>query len=151
MKRFLFACIIFSGMSCSFNSTSLNSDADKTAADKIAVTFYEAVRENALEKTYPVLSKDFFLYTTKPEYEIMMGNFNRITGNLMNYELEKWDSKVVSGTDPSGSYHLQYKVYYDKDTTTETFNLIKEEDGIKIIGYQINSKKLTGTGQQESQ
>jgi hypothetical protein len=143
MKYFLFGLIIFSGLNCSNNSTNINSDEDKIAADKIASSFYEAVRVSRLENTLPVLSNDFFLYTSKQEYVAMMENFKSATGNLIRYELGNWDTQTENGKHPSGSYHLQYKVYYEKDTATETFNLIKESEEIKIIGYQINSKKLT--------
>lgn len=142
MKYFLFGLIIFSGLNCSDNSTRINSDEDKIAADKIAGAFYKAVRIDSLENTLPVLSKDFFLYTTKQEYVAMMENFKSATGKLIRYELANWDTQTENGKHPSGSYHLQYKVYYEKDTSTETFNLIKESEDIRIIGYRIKSKKL---------
>ena len=146
MKYFLFAIIIFSGLNCSKNSTRINSEEDKIAADKIAGAFYEAIRINSLENTLPVLSKDFFLYTSKQDYAAMMENFKAETGNLIRYELGNWDTQTENGKHPTGSYHLQYKVYYEKDTTTEIFNLIKESDDIRIVGYQIKSKKINGTG-----
>lgn len=142
MKYFLFGLIIFSGLNCSNNSTSINSDEDKIAADKIVGAFYKAVKADSLENTLPVLSKDFFLYTTKQQYVAMMENFKSLTGKLIRYELSNWDTQTENGKHPSGTYHLQYKVYYENDTSTETFNLVKESEEIRIIGYQIKSKKL---------
>lgn len=142
MKYFLFWIIIFSALNCSNNSTSINSEADKISADKIVTAFYEAVMVDSLENTLPVLSKDFFLYTSKQEYVAMMENFKSVRGSLIRFELGNWDTQTENGKHPTGSYHLQYKVYYENDTTTETFNLIQESEDIRIVGYQIKSKKL---------
>lgn len=142
MKYLVIGLMIFSGWRCAQNKVRENADEDRIAADKAAAVFYEGVRTGDLVSTYPVMSDDFFLYTSKQEYEIAMDNFKSVTGNIIRYELEDWDSNVTAGDNPTGTYHLNYKVYYDSDTTTETFNLKLENGEVKIIGYKINSKKL---------
>lgn len=88
-------------------------------------------------------SIDFYKKVPKDKlHEIQISLKNKLR-NLEDYELDKWETRVVSGTESLSEYGFVYKMKYEKDSATEIFKLKKDDKGkIKIYYHNISSPTL---------
>jgi len=125
---------------CTFSSTYLDREQDKKDATEVIGEFYYYKQTNDSSKIYALFSSKFYTVTSKEKLnEIFTATQNKL-GTLKDTNLGQWQTKIVEGTNPSAEYALQYKNVYEKYTATETFRLMKDNDGkIRIVGYNISS------------
>jgi hypothetical protein len=71
---------------------------------------------------------------------IFAGTKKRL-GDMVSDSLTDWETKVVTGTEQSGSYKFVYKVHRTKYDSKEEFDMVKNEDGkIRIDYYNVDSE-----------
>jgi hypothetical protein len=59
---------------------------------------------------------------------------------LKTTEVSQWETRIITGTNPSADYQFLYKNQYQKYLAEVTIRLTKDTDGkVRIIGYHINS------------
>lgn len=131
-------CLTF--FSCHFNSTYNNREADKQDGEKAIAVFYELLKSKSIEDTYRLFDRRFFEVTdTQKLNEIYDISFSKL-GNVESYDIEKWETQAVVGTDPKTNYVFLLKVRRSSYVSKETVTLQKENDEIKIISYHVNSE-----------
>ncbi|RPD46322.1 hypothetical protein DNI29_15080 [Hymenobacter sediminis] len=135
---------VLSGLTaCHFNSSRLNSEQDKAIADKLMVDYFSNQKSNQTQTNMQLFSSRFWQVASRDEMNQIFKKRDEVLGQLQDASLEKWQTKVTSGTKPSGEYQLQYKNTYTKGEAIETFRLEREaNDSLKIVYYNINSKEF---------
>jgi hypothetical protein len=140
---FNFIFIVLSALAivgCQFKRTYLNSEEDKKDAEKVAQSFFESVKHKNYDSSMVFFSDRFFEVTSKDKLVKMFEMENKKLGNLKEISLSKSETSRTEGTNPSGSYELQYINTYDSAQATETIRMTLEKDKkIKILAYNINS------------
>lgn len=124
-------------MSCNFNSTYQNREADKKDAEKVAQKFYTFINDNNRENAFKLISKNLFKVTPKEKFNQILNNSFMECGNIKNDSLIQWETLVVKGSNPKSEYVLIYNITREIKNTQEKFTLHKEGDSIKIVGYDI--------------
>ena len=129
--------------SCQLNTTSSNRESDKREAEEITNKFYHHLEMNEFDKAETLFSESFFEVTDREKLNKIFQKTIEDCGDLSNFELEEWNTFVVSGTDSKSEYVLLYKVTRDKKQTTERIGMVKEEDeNIRIVSYHVNFDML---------
>ncbi|MET3538507.1 hypothetical protein [Chryseobacterium limigenitum] len=143
MKKIYLLIISFLLISCSFNQTFSNRESDKNDADQIAKKFYWQLKYGGnQDKMYELFSDKFFEVTNRDKLnELNTVSQNKI-GKIQEYNLVKWETLVVKGSNARSEYVLTYDVKRDMGKTEETFSMQKENGDIKIVGYRINQDLL---------
>ncbi|MBP2619398.1 hypothetical protein [Chryseobacterium jejuense] len=137
MKKYILIFITFFLISCNFNSTSQNREEDKKEAEKITERFYYFIKKNDKENAIELISKNLFKVTPKEKFSQILGSCSSECGEIKSYSLNHWETFVVKGTNPRSEYVLVYDVNRTIKNTKEKFTLKKENDSIKILGYNI--------------
>lgn len=128
--------------SCRFNSTYNNRETDKQNGERVVTAFYELQKSKNYEETYRLFDKRFFEVTdTQKLNEIYDISFEKL-GDVESYDIEKWETEAIVGTDPITNYVFLLNVKRSNYASKETVTLIKEKDEIKIISYHVNSDGL---------
>lgn len=71
-----------------------------------------------------------------------MNTVNAI-GPVEEYNLAKWETMVVKGSNARSQYFFMYNVKRGTKKTEESFTLEKNKEGdIKIVGYRVNQDML---------
>jgi hypothetical protein len=135
---FLFT-IVLAG--CVYSMTYNNREQDKADAEKVTTKLFEYLKSKNYDATYSLYSDSLWLNTPKQSIKKIYTYSDDKLGNLQSTSIEKWQTKVITGTKPSGEYEFIYKNKYERDTAQVNVVLVKEHDGkIRIIGYHINSQ-----------
>lgn len=110
---------------------------DKIEAEEIANQFYYHLQMEDFKSAEKLFSEKAFETNTRED----LLNYFKATiythGNLSNFVLDYWDTSVIDGKDSRGQYILYYYVTRYPKHTFEKLFLIKENDSIKIVGYEI--------------
>jgi len=139
VRRFLITSVSYLFFSCRFNSTFINREQDKDDAEKITNQFYDFLKANEYSKTYSLFSNSFFEVTDTTKLKNMYTTMHEKLGFIENISLDKWETKIVRGTDAKSIYVLQYFVKRKNFDSRETITLTKENEQIEIYGYKVNS------------
>ncbi|MDH6250865.1 hypothetical protein M2347_000592 [Chryseobacterium sp. H1D6B] len=143
MKNFYMLIISFLLISCSFNQTFSNRESDKKDAEEISKKFYWELKYGSnQDKIYELFSNKFFEVTSKEKLDQMNTVSQNEIGPIQEYNLIKWETLVVKGSNARSQYLLIYDVKRTNGKTEETFSMNKENGEIKIIGYRINQNLL---------
>lgn len=122
---------------CNFNSINKNREKDKQDAEKVVQGFYAFIKENNKETAYKLISKSLFKVTSKEKLNQILNISSVECGKIKNDSLIYWETVVIKGTNPRSEYILIYNVKRTIKNTKEKFTLKKENDSIKIVGYNI--------------
>jgi hypothetical protein len=137
---FLFVFLLICTSGCVFTSSRLNREEDKQDAEKVTNKFYSMIRSKNYDSGYDLFSDKFWAVTSVKRMNALYTATQKKCGDLVSIKLGDWQTKVVSGTDPSAEYQLTYNNHYQKYDAKESFILMKDDDGkIRIINYNINS------------
>lgn len=130
-------------LSCNFNQFYKDRESDKAAGEKIPRKFYWELQHGTnQDNIYKLFGEKFFEVTDKEKLEELLSVVTKI-GPVEEYNLSKWETLVVKGTNPKSEYLFTYDVKRGSETTQETFTLEKDKEGnIKIVGYHINQDLL---------
>jgi hypothetical protein len=143
IRRTTYALLVLFLNSCQFNNQYLNREDDKAEAELVTTKFYSFIMNQEFEKTLGLFSDKFFEYASKEELLKLLTAIENKLGKLENTRIEKWDTRIINGSDPSSAYKFLYIVKYEKYEAAESISLIKEDDGtIRIAGYNVDSKGL---------
>lgn len=137
MRTLILASCFITLISCNFNEIKKNKEEDKNEAEKVTKLFFSEVKENNKENIYKLFSNKFFEVTNKQELDKIIETANTETGSIKNYTLLGWETTILKGTNPKADYLLTYYVKRRNLNTLETFSMQKENNEIKIIGYNI--------------
>ncbi|WP_370899832.1 hypothetical protein [Chryseobacterium gossypii] len=137
MKNFTAIILFFFIISCNFNSINKNREEDKKDAEKITHQFYDLIKENNKEEATKLVSTNLFKVTPKDKFNQILDISSVECGVIKKYSLIHWETIVIKGNNPRSEYILVYSVKRTNKNTKEKFTLRKENDSIKILGYNI--------------
>jgi hypothetical protein len=145
MKTILsvFPVILFAMLvSCRFNSSYINREEDKRDGEKAIAEFYELLKNQDYKGTYGLFDKRFFEVTdTQKLNEIYYISYEKL-GSVESYNIEKWETEAIVGANPKTNYAFLLNVKRSNYVSLETVTLLKEKDGLNIVGYHVNSDGL---------
>ncbi|MEO3407154.1 DUF4019 domain-containing protein [Mucilaginibacter sp. CAU 1740] len=138
----ILACLItLSG--CKFNSTYINREDDKQAAEKVTNKFFELIKAKKYNDTFKLYSDKFWTVTPKSKMLEIYTMSEKKLGELNSATVDNWETRRVEGSDPSAEYVFAYKTKHSKYQAVESIRLMREKDGsIKIVAYNVNSEGL---------
>jgi hypothetical protein len=128
--------------SCNFSSTYLNREEDKNDAEKVSTKLYTFLENKDYKQLHKLISKRFWETTNPAKLDEFLQAVNNRLGMVKHKNLDHWETKVIIGSKPSSTYVLYYLVQREKFVAQETVTLTKENDEIKILGYNVNSEGL---------
>ena len=142
----LVASLLFLILSaCTFNRTYLNKEDDKNDAMQVIGKFYYYLGAKDYNQVFGLFGKQFYKVASKNDLKKIFALTGNKLGDLKDTNIGEWETKRIEGTDASAEYELRYNNTYSKYEASETFRLIKEDDGkIKIVYYNIQSAGLDG-------
>jgi hypothetical protein len=144
MKKIYLLIISFLLISCNFNQFYKDRESDKEDGEKIPQKFYWELRYGGNQNDiYKLFDEKFFAVTDQEKLlELINVTQNKI-GPVQEYNLVKWETMVVKGSNARSEYLLTYDVKRGSENTEETFTMEKNKDGdIKIVGYRVNQNLL---------
>jgi hypothetical protein len=125
---------------CVFSTTYSNRAQDKQEAEKVNNLLFDDLKSKNYDAAYKLFSKDFFAATNKEKLSNIFTFTQDKLGNLKTAEVSQWETRIITGTNPSADYQFVYKNRYQKYPAEVTIRLTKETGGkLKIIGYHISS------------
>lgn len=96
---------------------------------------------NNQDDIYKLFGEKFFEVTDKEKLVKLINVVNEI-GPVEEYNLAKWETMVVKGSNARSQYFFKYNVKRGTKTE-ESFTLEKNKEGdIKIVGYHVNQDLL---------
>lgn len=139
MKKYILILIASILVSCNFNKIYQNREEDKKDAEKIANKFYSLIQQNNRQEAFKLFGEKFFTITSKGQLNQMIDNINMSCGsNMKTTELISWETFVSIGTNTKSEYVLLYKIHRNIKNTQEKITLQKDNDTIKIVGYNVD-------------
>ena len=139
MKKIFTLFVIYILMSCSFNETFRNRESDKKEAEIITAKFYKNMINNHENEAIKSFGEKFFEVMNQDQLDEMLTAIKTEDGNIIGFNLIKWDTYVVTGTNSKTEYVFIYDVKREKISTFEKITMIKEDGNIKIVGYHVNN------------
>jgi len=124
---------------CNFNSTYLNEESEKEQAEKVISQFHSEIVKKKFDDAETLFSKEFVKTTGSKKLLSVFLRTDSILGNFNSSKLVDWKTQRVVGSNPSTHYLLVFESKYKKFNAIETFSLIRENDTVKILGYNVNS------------
>ncbi|WP_027383542.1 hypothetical protein [Epilithonimonas caeni] len=137
MKKYSSILFIILLTGCNFNTVYKNREQDKQDAEKVTEKFYSLMNSNNRQKAIKLMSQKLFKITSKEKFNQILDESSKECGNIISDSLIHWETVAVEGTNPKNEYVLIYDVKRDIKNTQEKFTLYKENDSIKILGYDI--------------
>lgn len=112
---------------------------DKKEAEQIANKFYYYQELGRLSEIHDLIANEGKTEASLKEWDqLIIGAYHEY-GVVRNFELDKWSTFVADGLITRGEYLLQYYVTRSPNKTFENLYLIRENDSIKIAGYEIKT------------
>lgn len=144
MKKLYLILISFLLISCSFNQTFSNREEDKKEAEEISKKFFWELKYGGnLDIIYNLFGDKFFEVTDKEKLLQIINTTQNDIGRVEEYNLVKWETLIVKGSNAKSEYLLVYDVKRGTAKTEETFSMEKDKNGdIKIVGYKVNQDLL---------
>lgn len=100
------------------------------------------IQQNNSKDILELESKNLFKVTLKNDFSQILNTVSTECGYIKSYSLIHWETLVVECTNPINEYVLVYKVNRNIKNTKEKITLKKENDSVKILGYNIEFKKM---------
>ena len=126
-------------LSCNYNSYYTDREIDREEAERVTVKFFYLLRDSKHKETHSLFSKRFLKVTNTSKVDEIFNTSDTKLGKIENHTLETWHTNIVEGSNPKSEYLLVYNVKRSKFDSKETFRLEKENDTIKILGYNVQS------------
>jgi len=142
MNKYILILITLFLISCNFNKTYRNREEDKKEAEKITEKYYALIKENNRQEAFKLIGNKFFETTNKKQLNQMIDDINAECGDkISETQLTNWETFVSVGTNAKSQYVLLYKVKRNVQNTQEKITLEKDDDSIKIVGYDVHLAK----------
>ncbi|MFN4027878.1 MAG: hypothetical protein ACK4IZ_10565 [Flavobacterium sp.] len=140
-NNFLFLLITFLLFSsCSYNRQYQNRKTDKEEAERVTVKLYYLLRDKKYKESYALFSPRFLEVTDTVKLREIYNVCLEKLGEIKDQSILSWETNVVEGSNPKSEYLLIYTVKRSRFEAKETIRLEKENDTLKIIAYNIQSK-----------
>lgn|SRR5690554_1969187 len=138
MKNYIFFGILILFISCNFNTVYNNRESDLKDAEEVADELFNNLESGNYKDAIKLFSDKFFEHSSESELSALFDSIKTL-GELRNRKLIEWKTFVVEGTNAKSEYYLRYNSVYPNHQTDETLSLEKENDKIKIYGFQVHS------------
>ncbi|TAE62270.1 MAG: hypothetical protein EAY77_07775 [Flavobacteriia bacterium] len=144
MKKFIFTVVLFISFltSCNFSANVKyeNRLQDKDDAESIAGELYLYTSRKDYESILKLVSDDFYKISSKGKFLEFLKAKDEKLGKYKDFTLINWKTTTKKGTDSKTEYLLIYKVKYSKYVSEEKISMIKENNEVKILGYNVSSE-----------
>lgn len=135
MKYYLIILSTILLMNCNVRHD--NNIIDKVEGEEIANQFYYHLQMEEFDKAEKLFGEKAFEENSREDLK----NYFKATiaqfDNLKNFQLDHWETSVVDGSNAKGQYIFFYYVTRFPKHTFEKLYMEKENDSIKIIGYEV--------------
>lgn len=138
MKNYIFFGILILFISCNFNTVYNNRESDLKDAEEVADELFNNLESSNYEDASKLFGKKFFELSSESELNDLFDSIKAL-GKLRNRKLIEWKTIVVKGTNAKSEYFLRYNSVYPNHQADETLSMEKENDKIKIYGFQVHS------------
>ncbi|HRB70957.1 MAG: hypothetical protein E2604_02210 [Flavobacterium sp.] len=130
--------------SCNFNANvkKENDVQDKEEAESTAGLFYLYMTNKTYDSIPKLMSNEFYKLVSEAELKTYLINKERKLGEFKDFTLKDWKTTRTSGTNSKTEYLLIYDVTYSNAHAEESISLVKENEKVKIFGYNVNSPDL---------
>ncbi len=136
-NKCLIVCFSILLYSCNIEGTYENREPDKKDGERITVAFYNLIQQRDYVKTYSLYTERFFTITDTSKLASLYFQIDSTCGNVKDYTLLEWKTKIVKGVNPISEYVYLYDVNREKCKTKETISLKKENDNVRITSYDV--------------
>lgn len=142
MRKFIIIIFISFLTACNFSANVKNENSlqDKNDAESIAGKLYLYTSRKNYESILKLLSRDFYNVASKEQFLEFLKAKEEKLGEYKEFTLLDWKTTNNKGTNSKTEYILLYKVVYSKYQSEEKISLIKENNEVKILGYNVNSE-----------
>ncbi len=122
---------------CTCNSVKINMPEDISSAQNVAELFYENTKAHDYKNSHRLFGEKYFQNNDSIKLDSFLIKINNKYGDLKEYKLYDFQTRIRTGSHPVNEYKLWYKCIYEKDSIEEKFELEKEKYDIKIIKYSL--------------
>lgn len=144
MKKLLVTAVLSISVlaSCNFSANVKNDNElqDKQDAESIAGKLYLYTSRKEYESIIKLMSNDFYKVVSKDEFLKFLESKEKKLGEYKDFTLLDWKTTNLTGTDSKTEYLLTYKVVYSNHKAEEKISMVKENNKVKILGYNVNSE-----------
>ncbi|WP_286920699.1 hypothetical protein [Flavobacterium sp. UBA4197] len=142
-KLFVITILLVSVLtSCNFSANVKNDNElqDKQDAESVAGLLYLYTSRKEYKSVLNLMSTDFYKVASKDQFLEFLNAKEKKLGEYKDLTLLDWKTTSLKGTDSKTEYLLTYKVVYSNYTAEEKISMIKENNKVKISGYNVNSE-----------
>lgn len=139
---FLLFASVLSSCNFSANVKKENDVVDKEAAESTVGLFYLYTTNKKYDSIPNLMSNEFYKLVSKEELNTYLLNKEKKLGDFKDFTLKDWKTTRTSGTDSKTEYLLIYDVTYSNAHAEESISLVKENEKVRIFGYNVNSPLL---------
>src|SRR5690554_1687477 len=138
MKNYIFFSILILFTSCNINTVYNNRESDLQDAEEVANELFKNIESGNYENASAMFGSKFFEYSSEKELSNLFDSIKTL-GVVKNRKLIEWKTVVVKGPKAKSEYFLRYNSVYSEHQADETLSMEKENDKIKIYGFQVHS------------
>ncbi|UUC44810.1 hypothetical protein [Flavobacterium cerinum] len=138
---FIFIVVVLN--SCNFNANikKENNIRDKEAAESVVGFLYLYTAKKEFDSIPKLMSQDFYKLVAREDLKSYLISKKEKLGDFKDFTLKDWKTTETSGTNPKTEYLLIYDVTYSNGHAEESISLVKENNKVKIFGYNVNLKE----------
>lgn len=143
MKKFLmliFTLTLLNSCNFNINANYENEKTEKENAESVISLFYLYTSRNSFDESINLFSDSFFKISSREKLKNFLEEKKKTLGDFKDYSLVYWKTNRITGANPKTEYLMVYEVKYTNYNATEAISLIKEDEKVKIIGYNVNKK-----------
>ena len=113
----------------------------KASAEKVAVSFYEAIKTKNFDQALSNVGDIGFAATPREKWIALLQDINDKVGNLQGYQLGSWGFNTSTGK--GTEITLNVSAVYAKASWNEKIKLFNPPgtDKIQIVAYDVNVKE----------
>lgn len=142
IKKLAFLILTLSMCSCNTNKTYNDRECDKAEGEIVVRKLYRAIHGGDYSNVVELLSTKFLNNTDTVQLFNLFRFANERLGTIDSMYLDSWQTSVMEGASPKSSYSFTFIVFRRKSPSKEMVKLEKENGEIKIVSYNIDSKKI---------
>ncbi len=123
--------------SCNFSGSMKyeNEEIEKERAAEVTGLFFSCFQQHDYQKCTSLFGSGFFKVTSEKELLKILKDIDASYGELEDLKLIDWKTNRIVGSGAKSEYLLTYEVDYKSLKSLQQFSLVKEENQIKIFGY----------------
>lgn len=138
MRKIIYLGFLILFISCNFNTVYNNRETDLQDAEEVAFELFTNIESGNYKEANMMFSSKFFDHSSESELNALFDSIKTL-GAIKNRQLVDWKTFVIEGSNAKAEYVLRYSSVYPNHQTDETLSMEKENDSIKIYGFQVHS------------